>query len=78
MDSFIVAANKWQATARESELVEVEKDETNFMVESWFYNPATLARKLIADPLSLFVQFHNHRDERIAMAAEKLLEKVSW
>ena len=78
MDTFIVAASEWKETAKKSGLVEVGKDAANVMVESWSYDPAILSKKPTADPLSLYVQFHNHGDERVAMEAEKLLEKISW
>ena len=32
----------------------------------------------IVDPLSLYAQFHDHRDERVSMAAERLLDGISW
>ena len=78
VSTFIVAASEWKAMAKKSGLVEVGEDEASVMVETWFHDPAALSRKKMADPLSLYVQFHNHGDERVAMEAEKLLEKISW
>ena len=43
------------------------------MVETWSYDPAGLSDGPVVDPLSLYMQFHDHQDERIAIEADKLL-----
>ena len=77
-ETFTVVASDWKAIAKTFELVEVEKFEDRFIVETWSYDPAGLSDGPVVDPLSLYAQFHEHRDERISMAAERLLENVIW
>ena len=46
-------------------------------LEIWRYDPSVLARNHMVDPLSLFAQFCDDPDERLSMAAERLLEQWS-
>ena len=41
----------------------------------WRYDPRMLSMIQVVDPLSLFAQFWDHPDERVSMAADKLLER---
>jgi hypothetical protein len=78
METLAVVASDWKATAETLELVQVDDFETRFMVETWSYDPGGLSDGPVVDPLSLYAQFHDHRDERISMAADRLLENVKW
>jgi hypothetical protein len=73
-----VAANNWKAFARIHQFREVDEYGENDAIETWSYDPAGLSDKPVVDPLSLYTQFWDHRDERISMAAETLLEKLKW
>ena len=77
-ETFAVVSSDWKAIAETFELVEVEEFEALFTVETWSYDPAGLSDGPVIDPLSLYAQFCDHRDERISMAAERLLEKAIW
>lgn len=72
-DTFAVAAKNWKKIAENSEFVEGNEFEKSFTVETWSYDPTTLSGISVVDPLSLYAQFHDHRDERVSMAAKKLL-----
>jgi len=74
---FAIAASQWKTWVQEENVVEVEH-EADFVVETWSYDPDGLSEALTADPLSLYVQFKDHQDERLATAAESLLEKIPW
>lgn len=76
-DTYAVAASEWTSIARTFGLIEVDDYETDVAVETWSYDPAGLSSGPIVDPLSLYAQFSDHRDERISMAAEKLLERFT-
>lgn len=75
---FAVAASDWKATAQASGFVETSRDQADFIVETWSYDPAALTHTDTVDPLSLYAQFRDHRDERVSMAAEHLLENTPW
>ncbi len=77
-DTYAVAANNWKAIAEAFGLVEVDEYEESYAVETWSYDPAGLSDGPVVDPLSLYAQFRDHRDERVSMAAEKLLENLPW
>lgn len=77
-ETFAVVASDWRAIAESFDLIEVDEFEETFAVETWSYDPAGLSDGPVVDPLSLYAQFRDHRDERISMAAERLLENVLW
>ena len=76
IDTFAVPATDWMAISQALGLVETGQDEAGYRIETWSYDPAALSDTDTVDPLSLYAQFHDHRDERIAMAAEQLLETL--
>ena len=70
LPAFAVAARDWRIVAQTHELVETDRDQASHIVETWSYDPAALSTAHTVDPLSLYAQFHDHRDERVSMAAE--------
>ncbi|MGX9445596.1 hypothetical protein ACWX0K_23820 (plasmid) [Nitrobacteraceae bacterium UC4446_H13] len=76
--TYAVAASDWKAIAKTSGLVETIRDQADFVIETWSYDPAALSETDIVDPLSLYAQFKDHSDERVSMAAEHLLENIEW
>jgi DNA-binding MarR family transcriptional regulator len=77
MDTYAIGAANWKSFAQKFNISEV--DETGeCAVETWSYDPAILSNARVVDPLSLYAQFWNARDERISKAADKLLESVAW
>jgi DNA-binding MarR family transcriptional regulator len=78
IDTFAVAASDWKAISQTVALAETDRDEANCIIETWSYDPAALSDTHTVDVLSLYAQFRDHRDERVAMAAERLLENLSW
>ena len=47
-------------------------------METRSYDPAALFAAQTVDPMSLYAQFHDHRDEHVSEAAERLLEQMLW
>ena len=78
LTTYAIAASDWEGAAKKFAYTKVEHDEAEFAVETWSYDPAGLSDGPLVDPLSLYVQFSEHRDERVSAAAQKLLEKVPW
>ena len=77
-DTFAVAASDWKAFTQTYGLVETDPEQAAHIVETWAYDPADLSDARTVDPLSLYTQFRNHRDERVSMAADRLLERMAW
>ncbi len=78
LPAFAVSAGNWKMVAQACELVETDRDQAGHIVETWSYDPAALSTAHTVDPLSLYTQFHDHRDERVSMAAERLLDGMPW
>ncbi len=78
IDTFAVAASDWKAISQTADLAETDRDDANCIIETWSYDPAALSDTDTVDVLSLYAQFRDHRDERVAMAAERLLENLPW
>ena len=78
LETLAVAAKNWKSVVRTYGLVETDRDEAARIVHTWGYDPAALSDAQTVDPLSLYVQFRDHPDERVAMAAEQLLEGMTW
>ena len=78
INTFAVAASHWKAISQTANLAETNHDEANCIIETWSYDPAALSDTHIVDVLSLYAQFRGHRDERVAMAADRLLESLTW
>ena len=70
---------RWDVTSLASEVAVVNHvDEATSVIELWYYNPNILSDTGIVDRLSLYAEFWDHKDERIAKAAEDLLGQISW
>jgi DNA-binding MarR family transcriptional regulator len=53
-------------------------DENRVELQTWTYDPGILANDGVIDRLSLYLSVRGNPDERIAQAAEELLETVEW
>ena len=78
LKTFAVAASDWKVVAQTYALVETDRDRASHIVETWSYDPAALSTAHTVDPLSLYAQFRDHRDERVSMAAERLVDGMPW
>lgn len=78
MDTYAIGSTHWRFFAETYAVVEVDETEAESEVETWSYDPTGLSDGRLVDPLSLYAQFRNYSDERVSMAAEKLLENLSW
>ena len=78
LHTFAVAAGNWKAVAQTCGIVETGQDQAVHKVETWAYDPNGLSDARIVDPLSLYAQFRDHRDERVSKSAERLLEDMAW
>jgi len=62
-----------------SDVEEAERrDQADATIEIWHYRPDILSEYATVDPLSLYAQFWDHPNERIAQAADDALDHVSW
>ncbi|WP_205597970.1 hypothetical protein [Caulobacter sp. 17J65-9] len=74
-----IAAADWNRASRAWGLQPAERfDPRRDEIETWSYDPACLARDNVVDPLSLYLSVRDSRDERVAQAADQLLETMPW
>ncbi|MCY3769020.1 MAG: hypothetical protein OXG56_06635 [Gammaproteobacteria bacterium] len=78
LPAFAVAASMWRIVGQPHEFVDTDRDRASHIVETWSYDPAALSAAPTVDPLSLYAQFRDHCDERVSMAAERLLDRMPW
>jgi DNA-binding MarR family transcriptional regulator len=53
-------------------------DDERVEVQTWTYEPRILASNGVVDRLSLYLSVRGSPDERVAQAAEELLETIEW
>lgn len=53
-------------------------DDDRVELQTWTYDPGVLANDGVIDRLSLYLSVRENPDERVAQAAEELLEKFAW
>lgn len=53
-------------------------DDDRMQVETWSYDPTILAQNGVVDRLSLYLSVRASADERVAQAADELLETFEW
>ena len=76
---YAMHSSEWRAVAADNDLTIVDdSDQADSVIEFWHYRPDVLSDYVTVDPLSLYAQFWDDRNERIAKAAEEALEHVPW
>jgi hypothetical protein len=73
-----VAGADWNRIVREHGLEDSPDDGEGDDVQTWTYDPAVFAEHMTVDRLSLYLSVRDHADERVAQAAEQLLESMPW
>jgi hypothetical protein len=75
---YAVGGDEWKAlSVGDIEVLET-RDHADASIEVWHYRPELLSAYATVDPLSLYAQFWDHPNERVAQAAEDALEHVPW
>ena len=76
---YAVHSDDWTTLAETPDVVTVDDpDQADALIELWHYRPDVLSEYVTVDSLSLYAQFRNHPDERVAKAADDALEHVAW
>lgn len=75
---YAVGSDDWKALSAGAIEILESRDQADASIEVWHYRPELLSRFATVDPLSLYAQFRDHPNERVAQAAEDALEHVPW
>ena len=73
-----VAAIGWNRLVREQGLIESADYGEGEDIQIWTYDPAVFAEQMVVDQVSLYLSVRDHADERVAQAANQLLESLPW
>lgn len=74
-----IAATRWRNVGPELERAAAVAPETEPVeLQTWSYDPFVLAQHDTVDPLSLYLSLRNDPDERVAQAADELLDAFQW
>lgn len=77
--TYAIHADTWPEVSSSGDVVKVEnQQDAGCVVELWYYDPDVLSEYVTVDPLSLYAQFWDDPNERIAEAANQALEHVPW
>lgn len=78
MPVYAIHGDDW-SLVQEKGVQEVRsREQADAKIELWHYRPDALSEYAIVDPLSLYAQFWNDPDERIAKAAREALDHAAW
>ena len=76
---FAVGPADWKVLRDDANLSEVAfAEDGQFALDVWRYDPVVVTGERKTDPLSLYLQFREDRDERVVAAAKHLLEAYPW
>ena len=75
---FALHHEDWKLVSGEDTKEVRSRDSANTMIELWHYRPDVLSEYASVDPFSLYAQFWNHPNERIAQSARDALEQSPW
>lgn len=76
---FATGGDHWKTVRASQDLQQVKhEEEADAAIEVWRYDPGILSDTRVVDILSLYAQFWDHADERVAAAAANLLERHRW
>lgn len=78
MPVYAVHSDDWKQLLNKDMEVVSDRDQADATIEIWHYRPDVLTEHATVDPLSLYAQFWDHDDERVAQAADAALDHVPW
>lgn len=75
---YAIHGDDWHLIQKQGAKQVKEREEATARIEVWHYHPERLSGDATVDALSLYAQFWNDPNERIAKAAQEALEDVAW
>ena len=76
--AYAIHGDDWKLVQEKGAKEVKSREQADAKIELWHYRPDVLSEHATVDPLSLYAQFWNDPNERIAKAAREALEHVAW
>jgi len=77
--TYAVSTREWKVLQLNNKITELDIHKPGSVeIEIWKYYPVLFAREGVVDPLYLYLNLKNIKDERVEMALDTLLEKFQW
>ena len=74
-----VAGKNWKKSIIKEDLQILAVPEPDaYEVEIWSYNPELFVENGVVDRFSLYLSMQDNEDERVALALEEMMERISW
>ncbi|MFH1131185.1 MAG: hypothetical protein V1754_07610 [Pseudomonadota bacterium] len=79
LSTVAVWKKQYRTLMQKCHVTEIENEEgADLILEEWYYDPRKISGTDAVDPLSLYLSLTDNPDERIQIALEELLEKITW
>ena len=63
---------------KEGKIKNLSDYDGKYCIEIWKYTPAILANNQFVDPLSVYLEFKDHTDERVQLALKAIIRQQKW
>jgi hypothetical protein len=75
---YALHSDDWKLVSEKDAQEVPSRDQADAIIELWHYRPDVLSEYANVDPLSLYAQFWDDPNERIAKSAREALEHTPW
>jgi hypothetical protein len=66
------------AVIKRDSRLRLNRENGDYKIQSWSYDPALSGSWPFADPLSVYLSITEREDERVAGALDELLNSITW
>jgi len=75
---FAISDKNYSKLIKTNNIKGVNRQEGNYTMEIWKYDPVTFTESDFIDPLNLYLTQINNSDERTELALNKLINELQW
>ncbi len=75
---FALQKDVFRRLQAEGKMKKMNDYEGKYCIETWRYAPEILANNQYVDPLSLYLEFKENKDERVQLALKNIIEQQKW
>lgn len=75
---YAISVRQYHKMKKLNTIPEINLHDGEIALEIWNYDPTILSNSNFVDPLSLYLTFKDHEDERIQMSLDETIGKIKW